>query len=254
MTARNVLITGMSGLIGGVVYDHLNSVGKYALSALNRRDLPGIKLWRADIADLDAIQPAFEGVDVVVHLAAMAKGDATWEEVLEPNIIGTYNVFEASRQAGVKRIIYASSGSTINRWELEFPYSALAQGRYDEAPETWEKITHRSPVRPDGLYGASKVWGEALARHFSDNCGISTICVRIGAVTPENRPRQPREFAVWCSHRDIAQMVEKCIEAPDSVRFDIFYAVSNNKWGYRDFSHAREVIGFEPQDSAETHQ
>ena len=254
MTARNVLITGMSGLIGGVVYDHLNSVGKYALSALNRRDVPGIKLWRTDIADLDAIRPAFEGVDVVVHLAAMAKGNATWEEVLEPNVIGTYNVFEASRQAGVKRIVYASSGSTINRWELDYPYSAISQGRYDEVPERWEKITHRSPVRPDGLYGASKVWGEALARHFSDNCGISTICVRIGAVTAENRPRQPREFAVWCSHRDIAQMVEKCIEAPDSVRFDIFYAVSNNKWGYRDFSHASEVIGFEPQDSAETHR
>lgn len=254
MTARNVLITGMSGLIGGVVYEHLNSVGKYVLSALNRRDVPGVKLWRADIADLDAIRPAFEGVDVVVHLAAMAQGDAAWEEVLEPNIIGTYNVFEASRQAGVKRIVYASSGSTINRWELDYPYSALAQGRYDEAPETWEKITHKSPVRPDGLYGASKVWGEALARHFSDNCGISTICVRIGAVTAENRPRQPREFAVWCSHRDIAQMVEKCIEAPDSVRFDIFYAVSNNKWGYRDFSHASEVIGYEPQDSAESHR
>ena len=252
MTAKNVLITGMSGLIGGVVYNHL--AGKYTLSALNRRDVPEIKLYQADIADLDAIQPAFEGVDVVVHLAAMAKGDATWEEVLEPNIIGTYNVFEASRQAGVKRIVYASSGSTINRWELDFPYNAIARGRYDEVPETWEKITHRSPIRPDGLYGASKVWGEALARHFSDNCGISAICIRIGAVTPENRPRQPREFAVWCSHRDIAQMVEKCIEAPDSVQFDIFYAVSNNKWGYRDFSHAREVIGFEPQDSAETHR
>lgn len=252
MTAKNVLITGMSGLIGGVVYNHL--AGKYTLSALNRRDVPGIKLYQADIADLDAIQPAFEGVDVVVHLAAMAKGDATWEEVLEPNIIGTYNVFEASRQAGVKRIVYASSGSTINRWELDFPYNAIARGRYDEVPETWEKITHRSPIRPDGLYGASKVWGEALARHFSDNCGISAICIRIGAVTPEDRPRKPREFAVWCSHRDIAQMVEKCIEAPDSVQFDIFYAVSNNKWGYRDFSHAREVIGFEPQDSAETHR
>ena len=78
---------------------------------------------------------------------------------------------------------------------------------------------------------------------------MSIICLRIGAVTRENRPTQPRMFSVWCSHRDIAQMVEKCVEAPDSVKFDIFFAVSDNKWSYRDFSHAREVVGFEPQDS-----
>ncbi|MCH8296087.1 NAD(P)-dependent oxidoreductase [Candidatus Poribacteria bacterium] len=252
VSSKKVLITGMSGLIGGVVREQLE--GKYTLSALNRRPLTGVECHQADITDLDAIQPAFDGVDVVVHLAAVVRGNAAWEEVLNHNIIGTYNVFEASRRAGVKRIIYASSGATVSGWERDHPYGAIAEGRSDEAPDTWDKLTHESPIRPSGLYGGSKVWGEALARHFSDTYDISTICLRIGAVTRENRPTSPRMFSVWCSQRDIAQMVEKCVEAPDKVRFDIFFVVSDNKWSYRDVSHAREVVGFEPQDSAEAHR
>jgi nucleoside-diphosphate-sugar epimerase len=249
MALKSVLITGMSGLIGGVVRRHLE--GKYELSALNRRPVVGVACYQADIADLEAIQPAFEGKEVIVHLAAIAHGDAPWEEVLHHNIIGTYNVFEASRRAGVKRIVYASSGSTVAGYEREFPYNAIAHGHYEKVPPSWPKLTHETPPWPVGLYGCSKLWGEALARHYSDTCSLSIICLRIGAVTREDRPTAPRHFSVWCSQRDIARMMEKCIEAPEGVKFDIFYAVSNNRWSYRDVEHARKVIGFEPQDRAE---
>jgi len=252
MTQRKVLITGMSGLIGGVVRERLQ--GKYALSALNRRSVPGVECHQVDIADLGAIQPAFEKVNVVVHLAAMARGDATWEELLSANLVGSYNVFEASRRAGVERVIFASSGATVSNWTREFPYNAITQGRYDVVPQTWEKVNHESPTRPAGLYGCTKVFGEALARHFSDTYDISMICLRIGSVTRDNRPTQPRDFSVWCSQRDVAQIVQKCIEAPERVKFDIFHVVSNNKWAYRDISHAREVVGYEPQDAAEEYR
>ena len=252
MGQRSVLITGMSGLIGGVLRRHLE--GKYVLSALNRRDVPGVECHRADIANLEAIQPAFEHKDVVVHLSANASLTATWGEVLDHNIIGTYNVFEASRRAGVKRIIYASSGATVSNWERGFPYSALAEGRYSKVPRRWEQLTHESPVRPTALYGCSKIWGEALARHYVDTYGLSILCLRIGAVNHEDRPLQTRQFPVWCSQRDIAQMVERCIAAPKKLRFDIFYVVSNNKWSYRDLKHARKVIGFKPRDSAEDYR
>lgn len=249
MQTKQVLVTGMSGLIGRGLREHLE--GKYVLSALNRRPLPGVECHQADIADLPAIQPAFEGKDVVVHLAAVARGNASWEEILPANIIGTYNVFEASRRAGVKRIIYASSGATVMDWEREFPYNAIVAGRYDEVPTSWQKLTHETPTRPGGLYGCSKIWGEALARHFCDTYGISLICLRIGGVVRDDRPTNPRLASVWCSRQDIARMIKKCIEAPDTVRFDIFFVVSNNQWSYRDMSHAREVVGFEPQDAAE---
>jgi nucleoside-diphosphate-sugar epimerase len=251
MDRPTVLVTGMSGLIGGALRKHL--AARYALRALNRRALEGVACHQADIADLDAIQPAFKGVDAVVHLAASVGGSAPFDEILRANVVGTYNVFEASRRAGVRRVVYASSGATVSGYEREMPYRALADGRYDEA-SAWTMLTNETPVRPAGLYGASKVWGEALARHYADAHGLSMICVRIGHVTAEDRPRAPRDFSVWCSQRDIVRMLEACLRAPDSLRFDVFFAVSNNKWSYRDLDHARRVLGWEPLDAAETYR
>ena len=243
-----ILVTGMSGLIGGAVRKELE--GDYELRALNRSAVDGVECVQADISDLNAIRPAFEGVDQVVHLAAIARANMEWEQLLPFNVIGTYNVFEAARQAGIERVIAASSGSTIAGYESIEPYKALGEGRYDDAGE-WENLTHLSPIHPKGIYGCTKVWGEALARHFSDTAGMSMICLRIGAVNAEDRPLQTRQKSVWCSQRDIAGIVRHCIEAPASVKYDIFYVISNNKYGYRDMTHAKEVLGFEPQDSAD---
>ena len=248
MTKR-ILVTGMSGLIGGAVRQHLES--RYNLTALNRSLVPGVRTVQADIADFDSILPAFEGQDTVVHLAASARGSDPWERVRDPNLIGVYNVFEAARRAGVSRVIFASSGSTISGWEQVQPYRALGYGDYENVLPPWPMITHETPVRPAGVYGATKVWGEALARQFTDSSELSIICLRIGLVNEEDRPTDSRQFSVWCSQRDISQMVERCIIAPSELKFDIFYALSRNKWGYRDISHAREVVGFEPSDEAE---
>lgn len=246
-----VLVTGMSGLIGGIVYKKLR--GCYQLSGLNRRPIEGVKCHQSDISDFNAIRPAFSGVDVVVHLAAVTREDPSWQEVLTQNIIGTYNVFEASRQSEVKRIIYASSGAAVGNWELEMPYQALVKGCYEGITD-WQKLTHESSIRPNGLYGCSKAWGEALARYFSDTYDLSIICLRIGRVNSEDRPTNASEFSRWCSQRDIAQIIEKCIGAPKDLKFDIFYALSENKWSYRDIEHAREVVGYEPQDRAEDYR
>jgi dTDP-4-dehydrorhamnose reductase len=249
LVMRKVLVTGMSGLIGRAVRKQLE--GKYELSALNRSPVEGVQWYQADIYDLNAILPAFECKDFVVHLAAVSRDDAPWEDLLRNNIVGTYNVFEASRRAGVKRIIYASSGATVAGWEQIFPYNAIVEGRYHEVPASWAKLTHQSPTRPGGLYGCTKIWGEAIAWDYSNTYGISAICLRIGGVNLEDRPFLPRHFSVWCSQRDVARMIQKCIEAPESLKFDIFYVVSKNKWNYRDLDHARELVGFEPQDTAD---
>jgi uronate dehydrogenase len=251
MARRSVLVTGMSGLIGGALRRHLE--GTYALSALNRRPLSGVKCHQADIADLEAIAPAFDGVDTVVHLAARTGESESFDELLRANVIGTYNVFEAARRAGVGRVIFASSGATVSSWERDPPWSALIAGRYGEAGP-FTKMTHETPTRPAGLYGASKIWGEALARHYADAHGLSTICVRIGRVKAADRPMATRDYAVWCSQRDIVRMIELCITAPPTLRFDVFFAVSDNRWGYRDLEHARAVLGFEPRDRAEDHR
>ena len=246
---KKVLITGMSGLIGGLLKDHLIESGGYELTALNRRSVEGISTVQADIADIDAIHPAFDGQEVVVHLAAYL-GSQDWEEQHAGNVLGTYNVFEASRRAGVKRVIFASSGNTIRGFERILPYSLIAAGEYDKVPGDFRRLTHLD-VRPEALYGAAKVWGEALARHFSDDYDMSMVCVRIGSVTQEDRPKTTRENAIYLSHRDVATHLKACIDAPDSLKFDIFFAVSNNRWNYRDLSHPKEVLGWEPEDSAD---
>ena len=132
MPGPTVLVTGMSGLIGGAVRKHL--AGRYELRALNRRPIEGVPCHQADVADLDGIQPAFKGVHAVVHLAASVGTHAPFDEILRANVVGTYNVFEAARRAGVRRVVYASSGATVSGYEREMPYRALADGRYDEAP------------------------------------------------------------------------------------------------------------------------
>jgi nucleoside-diphosphate-sugar epimerase len=246
---KRVLITGMSGLIGGLLRRHLEGLGGYALSALNRSRLEGVECFQGDIADLEAIRPAFAEKDVVVHLAAYLDDDA-WEGQLASNIIGAYNVFEAARLSGVGRVVFASSGNAIAGFERVPPYDAIASGRYEDVPESFVKVTNET-IRPAGIYGAAKVWGEALGRHFADAYGLSVLCVRIGRVTPENRPRETRDYSVYLSHDDVAQVLQKCIEAPEDLKYDIFLATSDNKWSYRDLEHPRRVLGYMPNDSAD---
>ena len=246
---KRVLVTGMSGLIGGLLRRHLDEVGGYELSALNRSKVKGVRCFQADVAELEAIRPAFAGQDVVVHLAANLEHNS-WEGQLRGNIIGTYNVYEAARLAGVKRVVFASSGAAIRGWDSVAPYDAIAAGRYEDVPETWSKIPHDA-VWPVWIYGAAKVWGEAIGRVFSNDRGISVLCVRIGTVNASDRPRDVREFSTYTSQRDVVDILQRCIEAPDNLKYGIFYALSNNKWGVRDLEHGRRMLGFEPQDDAE---
>ena len=167
-----LLVTGLSGLIGSALHRHLG--GRYPLRALNRRPIPGVDCHQADLGDLDAIQPAFNGIDTVVHLGAVAGDTQAPADILRTNVLGTYNVFEAARRAGVTRVIFASSGATVSGWEREPPLSHIVSGEYERLG-SWSPLTHEAPVRPSGLYGASKVWGEALARTYTDEIGRAHV-------------------------------------------------------------------------------
>lgn len=241
---NTVLVTGMSGIIGGIVGRDLAST--YAVRALNRRPVEGFETLTADITDLAAIRPAFDGVDTVVHMAEYLGGDD--QQQLEVNVRGTFNVFEAAREAGVRRIVFGSSGSTVHAYETEEPFLAMTEARLADIPQPRLLLTHLDQPRPDTTYGAVKLFGEALGRSFSEQHGISVICIRLGRVRAEDRPASAREAAVYLSHRDAAQMVRRCVEAPANVMFDIVYAVSDNFTRFRDISHAREIIGYVPQD------
>ena len=244
-----ILITGMSGLIGSAVQQVLAS--ECELSALNRSEVEGIPTTRADLSDLDAIRPAFDDIDTVIHLAAKAGERFTWQELLDTNITGTRNVYEAARDAGCRRVIFASSGATVSGYEQVEPYKSLVEARYDDAPATWPLITTDMPTRPSGVYGSTKVWGEALGQHYADTTALSVISLRIGFVNRQDRPSRPRDYAIWCSQRDIVDLIVKSAQLDDTVKYDVFFGTSVNRYGYRDLSRARAICGFNPQDSAD---
>lgn len=161
-TKKKVLITGGSGLIGGLVLKTLGH--KYDFSAFNRRAIESVPCTQGDIADFDAVLPPFEGIDTVVHLSAYTEDVYEWEGTERVNIRGTYNVYEAARIHGVKRVIFASSGGTMLGYELESPYTEIAAAEYDKIPKVWPLLTHEMPVRPNSLCYVSKVFGEVLGR------------------------------------------------------------------------------------------
>ena len=250
MTRRKVLVTGLSGLIGGLLRDRLLADGGYEVTALNRSEVEGVRTVKADISDLDAIREAFAGQDAVVHLSAVLT-NAEWDRLVAVNINGTYNVLEASRLAGVNRVVNASSGAVI-KGVVRSPgiYKALEEGRYDDVPDSWAMVDHNL-FHPYGLYGVSKMAAEGLARHFSDVHGLSVINLRIGTVKPSGVPEAAYDYSIYLSHGDVVQSIMLALNAPDDLRFDTFLVTSDNRWGYRDLSHFREVLGYVPADSAE---
>ena len=254
---KKVLITGAEGTIGTALRQHWE--GRYDLRALTRysADFPS---HAADIADLEAILPAFRGIDAVVHLAASPDVDTPWEDVLHNNLEGTRNVFEAARLSSVGCVVFASSNHAIGMYEVE-----AAPGLY--ALDDTRVFDHTVEVRPDSLYGVSKVFGEALGRYYSDSFGMRVFCVRIGTVREDDDPcaaevalssgwlnltdaqKYERLRATWLSKRDCAHLLACCLEA-DSVSWAVVYGVSNNPRRFWDISHVRQLLGYDPQDTA----
>jgi nucleoside-diphosphate-sugar epimerase len=256
-TVRRVLVTGGDGNIGRVVRRFLADT--YELSFVTLRRAP-FASHVGNITSLASIQAAFDGVDAVLHLAAASSVDTPWDRVLADNIVGTYNVFEAARRAGVKRVVFASSNHTMGMYEAEG-----APGIYDlDDPRVHDAL---APVRPDSLYGVSKVFGEAVGRLYADRYRMDVICLRIGIVRESDdptkveagRPFEPfpvltaeqsrqRLRAVWLSHRDCAQLIQRSLDAP--VHWAVVYGVSNNPRRFWDLGPARDLLGFEPLDSS----
>jgi nucleoside-diphosphate-sugar epimerase len=249
MPKSKVLITGASGLIGGLVLENLSE--KYDFSALNRRKVERIPFRQADISNLDEILPAFEGIDTVLHLSAYLADVNDWENTNIVNIKGTYNVFEAASRNNVSRVVFASSGSTMLGYELDNPYGPIARGEHEKIPSTWKLVDYKDPVRPDSLYGVSKIFGETLGRYFSDYHGMSVINIRLGAVLDTDKPKLVRHYPGYLSQSDCVQIIDLCLSAPASMKFEIFDAISDNNLKWRDTSHATNMLGWNPVGRSE---
>lgn len=228
---KTILITGAAGYLGGVLRRGLR--GRYTLRLTDIAPLPdalqaGENFAQADLADPAALADLMRGVDTVVHLGGCSV-EAEWEKILHANIEGTYNVFEAARAAGVKRVVYASSHHTV--------------GYYRRT----RKVGVDEPPRPDSRYGVSKVFGEAVGRMYADKYGLEVLCQRIGVARPA--PQNARGMLAYLSERDYVHLTERCIEAPD-IHFLVVYGVSANRGAFWDNPGAAR-IDFVPQDHGE---
>ncbi len=246
-----VLVTGASGLIGTLTIQQLGH--KYDFSGLSRRPVAGIPHIQADIVDLEAVRHACRGMDMVLHLAAETQDYDDWDKVMSITIGGTLNVYRAAQEAGVRRVVFMSSGSTMcgYEWFEGSPYGILARNELDRLPSDAKLIDYRDPPRPDSFYAVGKLFGEHTGRLFSDRYGMSVLCIRLGAVLPSDRPELIRHFPGYLSQADAVQMIDKCLVAPMSLAFDIFDAISENSRRWRDTDHAKHVLGWRPTGSSD---
>jgi uronate dehydrogenase len=232
---RTLLLTGAGGALGRVLAPALRAL----CSTLVLSDLAGplatlqdtgtARLQPCDLADTAAVQHLLAGVDLVVHLGGVSV-EGPFAPILQANILGLHNLYEAARLNGTRRIVFASS----NHVSGCHPRGA--------------SVHADDPPRPDGHYGLSKLFGEGLARLYWDRHGVESVCLRIGTAT--ETPPDRRALSTWLSHRDLLRLVAAALTAPD-VGCTVAYGVSANTRSWWRSPEAWQRLGYQPQDNAE---
>ena len=228
---HTLLMTGAAGGLGQAMRPRL----KANCAVLRLSDVSpmapaqaGEEVVQADLADADAVKALVAGCQAIVHFGGIST-EQPWASILQANIIGLYNLYEAARIHGVKRIVFASSNHVM--------------GFYRQS----EVVDALSPPKPDGLYGVSKAFGEDLSRMYFERYGIETACVRIGSCLPE--PKDRRMLASWISHDDMHRLITACLTT-QVLGHSIVYGTSDNSVSWYDNRLAHH-IGYRPKDSAD---
>ncbi|SLN35592.1 NAD-dependent epimerase/dehydratase family protein [Roseisalinus antarcticus] len=229
---KKIVLTGAHGALGTVLRGPLSRMADTLLStdiAGPPKTLMDNETWvHADLSDYAQIAPLLEGAEMVVHFGAIVD-EKPFEELLGPNFVGAYNIWEAAHQHGLRRVVYASSIHAVGLWE------------------TNAGIDTEAPQRPDTFYGLAKCFAEDLGRMYWEKRGLEAVCLRILSCTPE--PQNARALGTWLSHRDLVQLVTRAIETPQTG-FTVAFGVSGNDRA--PVSNARvPFLGYRPKDNAE---
>jgi uronate dehydrogenase len=228
---KRLLLTGAAGNLGKVMRDRLAPFAE----VLRLSDVkpfgeprPNEEHVVCDLGDRAAVHDLLKGVDAVVHLGGISV-ETPFAPILNANIVGVHNLYEAARQHGVRRIVFASSNHVI--------------GFYKQT----ETIDTEALMRPDTMYGVSKAFGELLSRFYFDRYGIETVCLRIGSAYSE--PLDRRMMSTFLSFDDLTELV-RCGLFAKNVGHTVVYGVSDNKVSWWDNTKASH-LGFVPKDSSE---
>ncbi len=233
-----VLVTGSAGRIGRAVVAELQRRGR-PVRGFDRAATPGLTdSIIGDLTDAAAVRRAVEGAGTVIHLAATPDDDDFLTQLAPNNLIGVYQVIEASRLAGVRRLILASSGQVV-WWQRQ------------RGP--WP-IKGDDPPTPRGWYAAAKVFLEAAGRMCAESHGMSVLVVRLGWVPRSQEHAEELASLEWgkdvyLSPGDAGRFFACAVEAPADIRFAIVYATSRPvRKGMYDLEATKQLLGFEPRD------
>ena len=219
-----ILVTGAAGQVGSTVARGLRK--HHQVRGHDRVPMPELDdTIVSDLNDFDAVLEATRGMDGVAHIGGLP-GDDEWEPIHQSNIVGTYNVFEACRRNGVKRVAFASRVGVLSR----YPRGAT--------------LTVDIVPTPVGFYTISKVFGESIAYSYAREHDIGCVCVRIGSF---NLSRDQPEHPLHLSYGDCLRVFEQALVHPN-VTFAVVFGVSDSNWPLYDLEHGRQAIGYCPQD------
>jgi uronate dehydrogenase len=225
-----VLLTGAAGTIGTALRERLPGLG-HELRGVDRSPADGVTV--TDVTDAAALDAVVAGCTAIVHLAGQPT-EAPWEQIRHANLDGTYQVLEAARRHGVRRVLLASSNHAVG---------------FEPLPVDGTQLPADVAARPDTLYGVSKVFGEALGRYYVDRYGLQVACLRIGTFAP--RPPDRRSLSTWLSPDDSARLVDACLRS-ETLSYRIVWGISANTrrtWSLE----AGYDLGYRPVDDAETY-
>jgi len=227
---KRILLTGAAGGLGKVLRERIRPWAE-VVRLSDIADLgpagPGEEVVQCDLADKEAVLALLEGVDAVLHFGGIST-EKPFEPIMQANILGVANLYEALHKAGTRRVIFASSNHAIGYHPVTTVLDA------------------DSPTRPDSYYGLSKVFGEQMGRYYYDRFGIETVSVRIGSSFPE--PANKRMMSTYLSYDDLTELLRCALFAP-RVGYTVVYGVSDNDsvwWDNRLASH----LGYKPKDSS----
>jgi len=231
---QRVLVTGAAGGIGRMLRRLM--VGLYPEIVWSHRGplpdrQPGELFRQIDLADRDQVQRGLEGIDGIVHMGGVSV-ERPWEEILQSNIVGGYNLFEGARRQGVKRIVFASTNHLVGFYPRH------------------RRVGVNHAIRPDTRYGVSKAFGEALGALYAFKHGLQVVNLRIGNVAEQ--PMDIRRMAIWLHPEDLVQLIRIGLEHP-GIRYEIFYGASNNARSWWDDDEARR-FGYRPKHRSEDHR
>ncbi len=228
---KKIVLTGAAGRLGSYLREPMSKWADELVSTDIVDDIgtlyPGESYQQGDLASMDDMLRVLEGAEMVVHMGAYAD-EGPFEQLLGPNFIGAYNIWEAAFRQGLKRVIY---GSSIH-----------AVGMHPKNEFIGTDVRHR----PDTFYGLAKCFAEDLGSMYWDKRGLESVHMRILSCAKVNNARA---LGSWLSYDDLIQLTQRSIEAP-VTGFTVVYGVSDNDRVPVDNAKA-SFLGYRPKDNAE---